>query len=70
MEHGVTTTPEQHKRYNDSPKGQERRRRHEARRIRMRAGGIKFGLGKAPTAEAAQAIKGRIREEAPHAGTR
>lgn len=36
-----------------------------ARRVRMRAGGIQFYLGQAPTAEAAQHLRRRIREEAP-----
>lgn len=36
-----------------------------SRRIRMRAGGEQFYLGHAPTAEDAQQLRCKIREEAP-----
>lgn len=50
-------------RYRQSDKG----KRRQARRIRMRAGGIQFYLGQAPTVEAAQHLRRKIREEAPRA---
>ena len=42
-------------------------RANNARRVRMRAGGIQFYLGQAPTVEAAQHLRRKIREEAPRA---
>lgn len=52
-------------------KGRERQRAteqklgHNARRIRVRAGGIQFYLGLAPTVEEAKQLRQKIREEAP-----
>lgn len=40
-------------------------RARNSRRIRMRAGGIQFYLGSAPTTEAAQQLQQKVRKEAP-----
>lgn len=52
-----------------TPEGIEKERKRKRllarRQVRMRAGGIQFSLGYAPTAEAAQHLRRKIREEAP-----
>lgn len=45
-------------------------RARNARRIRMQAGGIEFFVGRAPTTTAAQTLRTRMREEAPHGAVR
>lgn len=57
---------ERQRRYRATPKGRAAGRSRLARRIRMRAGGIQFTLGYAPTPEAAEQIRQTIRE-APRA---
>ena len=68
------------RRYNQSEKGRPRQQRYnatergvardasfDARKIRMSCGGIEFYIGVAPTVEAAQYLKEKIKREAPRA---
>ena len=78
MEHGVSEriwyagcwrTPEGVESHRASKRraDKEKKKERNSRRVRMRAGGIEFYVGHAPTAEDAQRIRRRIREEAPRA---
>jgi hypothetical protein len=52
-------------RYVTSEKGRAFRARSNPRRIRVRAGGIQFYLGSAPSRDEAMQLRQKIKEEAP-----
>lgn len=55
--------------YNRSEKGKARYARMERKRVRVRAGGIQFHVGYAPTPEHAATIRETIKKEAPNGRT-